>query len=79
MNSVAEELQIQRLSITDSSVHFYLKNKLVITAPLENFPALNKASTEEQAKWEITADGTGARWAELDVELSLPDLLGLFT
>lgn len=77
MNSVAEELQIQRLSITDSSVHFYLKNKLVITAPLENFPALNKASAEELAKWEITTDGIGARWAELDMEISLPDVLGL--
>lgn len=74
---MAEEMQIQRLSITDSSVHFYLKNKLVITAPLESFPILHKASAEEQAKWEITADGIGVQWSELDVEISLPDLLGL--
>ena len=77
MSTMAEEMQILRLSITDSSVHFYLKNKLVITAPLENFPVLHKASAEEQARWEITADGIGARWEELDVEISLLDILGL--
>ena len=77
MSTMAEEMQIQRLSITDSSVHFYLKNKLVVTAPLENFPVLHKASAEEQANWEITADGIGARWEELDMELLLPEILGL--
>ena len=74
---MAEEMQIKRLSLNDSYLHIYLKNKLVITAPLKKFPILNEGSAEAQAKWEITEDGIGMRWEELDFEVSLPEVLGL--
>ncbi len=79
MSTMAEEMQIKRISFTDSRVHIYLQNKLVITVPFENFPALRGASREALAKWEISADGIGVHWAELDAELSLPEILGLLS
>ena len=79
MSTLAEEMQIERLSLNDSHLHIYLKNKLVVTAPLEKFPALKAASGEALAKWEIIEDGIGMRWEELDFEVSLPEVLGLPT
>jgi len=77
MSTLAEEMQIQRLSLTDTHLHIYLKNKLVVTAPLDIFPKLSDATEEALANWKITSDGIGARWDELGVEISLPKLLGI--
>jgi hypothetical protein len=77
MSSMAEEMQIKRLSLNDTYLHIYLENKLVITAPLDKFPVLDEGSAEAQAKWKITEDGIGIRWEELDFEVSLPEILGL--
>ena len=79
MTTLTEEMQIQRLSLNDTHLHIYLKNKLVITAPLNIFPKLNGASEEALANWKITSDGIGARWDDLGVEISLPKILGLDT
>ena len=77
MTTLTEEMQIQRLSLNDTHPHVYLKNKLVVTAPLDIFPKLSEASEEALAKWKITPDGIGARWDDLGVEISLPKILGL--
>ena len=79
MTTLSEEMQIQRLSLNDTHLHIYLKNKLVVTAPLDIFPKLSEAPQEALAKWKITADGIGARWDDLGVEISLPKILGLET
>jgi len=77
MSSMTEEMQIMRLSLNETHLHIYLKNKLVITAPLEKYPILNEGSAEAQANWEISEDGIGMRWDALDFEVSLPEVLGI--
>lgn len=74
---MTEEMQIMRLSLNETHLHIYLKNKLVITAPLEKYPILNEGSAEAQANWEISEDGIGMRWDALDFEVSLPEVLGI--
>ena len=52
-----------------------LRDGRVISAPLEWFPRLAKASEEERRNWEPSAAGLGIHWPLADEDLSVDGLL----
>lgn len=46
-----------------------------ISAPLEYFPRLRDASSEQRKGWEIIGRGYGIHWEELDEDISVRGLL----
>jgi hypothetical protein len=46
-------------------------------APIEWFPSLAHASTQQREHWEIFDQGYGIHWPDLDEDISVLALLGL--
>lgn len=55
------------------SIQIRLADDRVISAPLAWYPTLERASTEERAHYEL--DSNGIYWPELDVDVSVLDVL----
>lgn len=47
-----------------------------ISAPLEWFPRLRDASSEQRGNWRLIGKGEGIHWPELDEDISVNGLLG---
>ena len=46
-----------------------------ISVPLNWFPRLRDATTEERVRWELIGEGTGIHWPEIDEDLSVAGIL----
>lgn len=58
------------------SIHVALRDGREISAPLNWFPRLVKASPSERANWQIFDNGTGIHWPDVDEDISVLSLLG---
>ena len=47
-----------------------------ISVPLEWFPRLRNATTEQRNKWRLIGNGVGIHWEEIDEDISIAGLLG---
>ena len=62
---------------TEHKVHVTLTDGREIAVPLDWFPRLKRASTEQRERWRPIGDGSGIRWDDIDEDISVPGLLGL--
>ena len=46
-----------------------------LSVPLVYFPRLHKATKRQREEVEISGDGTGLHWDEIDEDISVPNLL----
>ena len=46
-----------------------------VGAPLEWFPILRKASSEQRKNWRLIGNGIGIHWEDLDEDLSVRKLI----
>lgn len=70
-------LRIQRI-MTDKKLNtmlVLLNNGEALKVPVDYFEILNKATQSELDNWELSGDGTGLRWKDLDEDLSLKGLI----
>jgi Protein of unknown function (DUF2442) len=63
------------ISFADEMMHVSLTDGRVISAPIIWFPALQDASPEQRAKYEIGAGGRSLHWPELDEDLSIAGIM----
>jgi hypothetical protein len=55
-----------------------LRNGLVLTTPLSQFPRLRKGTARQRSQWELICNGTGIHWEALDEDISVNGLLNSF-
>jgi uncharacterized protein DUF2442 len=52
-----------------------LNNGYALNVPLTYFSRLKNATQDELNKWELSGNGTGIRWEDIDEDLSLKGLI----
>lgn len=62
---------------TPGRMHVLLDDGREISIPLDRFPRLRQASPAQRRKWQITAFGTGIRWADIDEDIGIAAILGV--
>ena len=68
---------IQTIQADDCRLWFHLTDGRVLGAPLEWFPRLVNATTEQRQHWEIIGAGTGVHWPDIDEHISVRVLMNL--
>lgn len=61
---------------TSDALHVLLVDGREISAPLEWFPRLLKATPKQRAHWQLIGDGIGIHWPEVDEDIEVESLLG---
>ncbi len=69
--------------IADAVAVAFTEDELVVTlvdgrrvsAPLEWFPRLLRATSEQREKWRLIGGGVGIHWDEVDEDISVRSLL----
>jgi len=63
------------LSFTVDKMTIYVEDGREISIPLEWFPKLRAASSEELNNWRFIGDGEGIHWEDLDEDLLVSELI----
>jgi hypothetical protein len=63
--------------VTDGRLHVVLSDQREISAPLRDFPTLDRATEAQRDNWEITDFGIAIRWPDIDEDVSVAGLLGV--
>jgi hypothetical protein len=60
---------------TDDELIVTLVDGRKVSAPLEWFPRLLRATPEQRAKWRLIGGGVGIHWQDVDEDISVRSLL----
>ena len=60
---------------SDSKMIVFLEDGRELSIPLEWFPRLRKATSEQLSKWRLIGKGEGIHWSEIDEDISVENLL----
>ncbi|MDR9407443.1 MAG: DUF2442 domain-containing protein [Balneolaceae bacterium] len=63
------------IEFTEDSMRVFLEDGREIRVPIEWFPKLRDASTEEKKNWRLIGNGVGIHWESLDEDISVKGLL----
>lgn len=77
MNTLAIKLEplAVDVSCTRDALKVVLADGRELTAPLEWFPRLKKATSEQRKKWRLIGGGIGIHWDAVDEDISVETLL----
>jgi hypothetical protein len=77
MNILAEKVEPLAIdvSFTEDALHVVLTDGREISAPLQWFPRLLRATSEERTQWELIGDGIGIHWPLVDEDIEVESLL----
>ena len=68
--------RVKGVSFTAEALVVHLTDGRVISVPLASFPRLRAATPTQRSHWQLTGDGVGIHWTDLDEDISLAGLLG---
>jgi hypothetical protein len=74
MNSLVINKAIN-VVFSDSKMIVFLKDGREISIPLEWFPRLRNATSNQLKKWRFIGNGEGIHWDEIDEDVSVENLL----
>ncbi|MFM9826803.1 DUF2442 domain-containing protein [Flavobacterium sp.] len=60
---------------SNSKMIVFLEDGRELSIPLEWFPTLRKATSEQLNKWRFIGNGEGVHWDEIDEDISIENLL----
>ena len=63
------------VSFTDDEIVVTLADARRVSAPLEWFPRLLRATPAQRAHWRLIGRGIGIHWEDLDEDISIRSLL----
>ena len=72
MSPVADAVDV---ACTDDELIVTLVDGRKVSAPLEWFPRLLRATPEQRAKWRLIGGGVGIHWQDVDDDISVRSLL----
>ena len=77
MDILAEKVEPLAIdvSFTADALHVVLADGREVSAPLQWFPRLLKATPEQRAQWELIGDGIGIHWPLIDEDVEVESLL----
>jgi Protein of unknown function (DUF2442) len=77
MSILAEKVEPLAIdvSFTEDALHVVLADGREISAPLQWFPRLLRATSEERTQWELIGDGIGIHWPLVDEDIEVESLL----
>lgn len=64
------------VEFTRDTLVVHLEDGRSLVVPLEWFPRLRDATTDQRAHWQLIGRGLGVRWPALDEDISVAALLG---
>ncbi len=62
------------VSFREDALHVVLADGREISAPLEWFPRLLRATPEQRSQWELIGDGVGTHWSLVDEDIEVESL-----
>jgi len=65
------------VSFTEDEIIVNLVDGRRVSAPLEWFPRLLRASPEQRANWSLIGRGVGIHWEDVDEDISVKSLLAI--
>jgi hypothetical protein len=65
------------VSFTPDALHVVLADGREVSAPLEWFPRLRAATSEQKRNWRLIGKGIGIHWADIDEDISAESLLAV--
>ena len=74
-NSGGADPRVTSVEITDELITAHLVDGRRISVPLSWSWRLSDATPEQRGRYEISGDGTGIRWPEIDEDISVRGLL----
>ncbi len=63
------------VSFSESKMILFIEDGREISIPLEWFPKLRNATSEELNNWRLIGNGEGIHWEDLDEDISVERLL----
>jgi hypothetical protein len=74
---LAEKLEplARDVRFTKDAIRVVLADGREVSAPLQWFPRLLRATPKQRAKWELTGDGIGIHWPLVDEDIEVESLL----
>jgi len=74
---LAEKLEplARDIRFTKNAIHVVLADGREISAPLQWFPRLLRATAKQRTKWELIGDGIGIHWPLVDEDVEVASLL----
>ena len=75
MSSFANSVKATRVWFDESSMWLALDDGRMLAIPRIWFPKLDAATNEQLEKYELSGNGIGIQWDELDEDVSVPNLL----
>jgi hypothetical protein len=65
------------VSFTDDAIVVTLADARHVSAPLEWFPRLLRATPAQRANWRLIGRGVGIHWEDIDEDISVRSLLAI--
>ena len=65
------------VSFTDDEIVVTLADARRVSAPLEWFPRLLRATPAQRANWRLIGRGVGIHWEDVDEDISVRSLLAI--
>jgi hypothetical protein len=75
ISETTADARVADVRVSATTLTVTLRDGREISAPLDWFPRLNRASTQDRAVWEPAAAGRGIHWPRIDEDLSVDGLL----
>jgi len=74
---LAEKLEplARDVRFTKDAIRVVLADGREVSAPLQWFPRLLRATPKQRAKWELIGDGIGIHWPLVDEDIEVGSLL----
>lgn len=60
---------------TETSLKVTLADGRELTAPIEWFPRLRDATSEQRSRWRLIGGGEGIHWPDIDEDIAISTLL----
>ncbi len=71
------EPRAERVSFGEDGLLVHLEDGRMVSAPLDSYPRLRDASSEQRGNWRLIGKGYGIHWPDVDEDVCVPALLGL--
>jgi hypothetical protein len=69
------DIRVRTVAVTDLELTVGLMDGRTISAPLDWYPRLARATPSQRGHWEICGGGFGIHWPDIDEDLSTEGLL----
>lgn len=73
--TIEKEPTVANLTVTDSFLILHLADRRTLTIPLDWYPRLLHATSQERANWQLLGDGYAIEWPDLDEYIGIEGLL----